>query len=98
METAHHQRWECRGSFHDPIHFVEQSRYEEHAIKEHGWPVAGVGTSSDTAQRRVVVEKLSECSFGDDFEASGKVESSVIFSSKELESHVADQTYPSFLS
>ncbi|KFY29078.1 hypothetical protein V493_02563 [Pseudogymnoascus sp. VKM F-4281 (FW-2241)] len=88
MQTAHGHTWECRAPSHDPIVFDRQIQYQEHSIKEHGVPQAHAGTLSNAA-RRPVVHKVLECPFGDDFQPSGKVESSAVFSSEALQSHVA---------
>lgn len=88
MQTAHGHTWECRAPSHDPIVFDQEIQYQEHSIKEHSVPEAHAGTLSNAA-RRPVLDKVLECPFGDDFQASGKVESSVVFSSEALQSHVA---------
>jgi ankyrin repeat protein len=51
-------------------------------------PEAHAGILSNAA-RRPVRDKVLECPFGDDFQPSGKVESSAVFSSEALQSHVA---------
>lgn len=88
MQTAHGHSWECRAPSHDPIVFDQEIKYQEHSIKEHGVPEAHVGTLSNAA-RRPVLDKVLECPFGDDFQPSGKVESSAVFSSEALQLHVA---------
>ncbi|RWA10131.1 hypothetical protein EKO27_g4958 [Xylaria grammica] len=88
MQTAHGHTWECRAPSHDPIVFNQEIQYQEHSIKEHGVPKAHTGTLSNAA-RRPVLDKVLECPFGDDFQPSGKVESSAVFSSEALQSHVA---------
>lgn len=88
MRTAHGHTWECRAPSHDPIVFDQEIQYQQHSIKEHGVPEAHAGTLSNAA-RRPVFGKVLECPFGDDFQPSGKVESSAIFSSEALQSHVA---------
>ncbi|KAF4161541.1 hypothetical protein CNMCM6936_003382 [Aspergillus lentulus] len=88
MQTAHGHTWECRAPSHDPIIFDQEIQYQEHSIKEHGVPEAHAGTLSNAA-RRPVLDKLLECPFGDDFQPSEKVESSAIFTSDALQSHVA---------
>ena len=88
MQTAHGQTWECRSPAHDPIVFDQEIQYQEHSIKEHGVPEVHVGTLSNVA-RRPVLEKVLECPFGDDFQPLGKIESSAVFSSEALQSHVA---------
>lgn len=57
-------------------------------MKEHGVPEAHIGILSN-AVRRPVLDKVLECPFGDDFHPSGKVESSAVFLSEALQSHVA---------
>ena len=88
MQTAHGQTWECRSPAHGPMIFDQEIGYQEHAIKEHGVPEVHVATLSNVA-RRPVLDKVLECPFGDDFQNSGKVESSAVFSSEALQSHVA---------
>ena len=88
MQTAHGHTWECRAPSHDPIIFDQEIQYQEHSIEEHGVPEAHAGTLSNAA-RRPVLDKVLECPFGDDFQPSGKVESSTVFSSEALQSHVA---------
>jgi len=88
MQTAHGNTWECRAPSHDPIVFEQVIHYQEHSIKEHGVPEVHAGTLSNAA-RRPVLNKVLECPFGDDFQPSGKVESSAVFSSEALQSHVA---------
>ncbi|KAM5476153.1 hypothetical protein MauCBS54593_000838 [Microsporum audouinii] len=88
MQTAHGHTWECRAPSHDPIVFDQEIQYREHSIKEHGVPEAHAGTLSNAA-RRPVIDKVVECPFGDDFQPSGKAESSAVFSSEALQSHVA---------
>ncbi|KAJ6018487.1 hypothetical protein N7522_001951 [Penicillium canescens] len=88
MQTAHGHTWECRAPSHDPIVFDQEIQYQEHSTKEHGVPEAHAGTLSNAA-RRPVLNRVVECPFGDDFETSGKVESSAVFSSEALQSHVA---------
>lgn len=88
MQTAHGHNWECRAPSHDPIVFDQEIQYQEHSIKEHGVPEAHAGTLSNAA-RRPVLNKVLECPFGDDFQPPGKVESSAVFSSEALQSHVA---------
>jgi ankyrin repeat protein len=68
--------------------FDQEIQYQEHTIKVHGVPETHAGTLSNAA-RRPVLDKVLECPFGDDFQPSGKVESSAVFSSDALESHVA---------
>ena len=88
MQTAHGHTWECRAPSHDPIVFDQENQYQEHSIKEHGVPEAHARTLSN-AVRRPVLDKLLECPFGDDFQLSGEVEPSAVFSSEALQSHVA---------
>ncbi|KAL2863358.1 ankyrin repeat domain-containing protein [Aspergillus lucknowensis] len=88
MQTAHGHTWECRAPSHDPIIFDQEIQYQEHSIKEHGVPEAHAGTLSNAA-RRPVLDKILECPFGDDFQPPEKVESSAIFTSDALQSHVA---------
>ncbi|KAJ5414210.1 hypothetical protein N7509_000837 [Penicillium cosmopolitanum] len=88
MQTAHGHTWECRAPSHKPIVFEQQIQYQEHSIKEHGVPEAHAGTLSNAA-RRPVLDKVLECPFGDDFQPSGKVESSAVFLSEALQLHVA---------
>lgn len=88
MQTAHRHTWECRAPSHHPISFDQEIQYQEHCIKEHGVPEAHAGTLSNAA-RRPVLDKVLECPFGDDFQLSGEAESSAVFSSEALQSHVA---------
>jgi ankyrin repeat protein len=88
MQTAHGHTWECRAPSHDPIVFDQEIQYQEHSIKEHGVPEAHAGILSNAA-RRPVLDKVLECPFGDDFQPSGKAESSTVFSSEALQSHIA---------
>lgn len=88
MQTTHGHSWECRAPSHDPIVFDQEIKYQEHSIKEPGVPEAHAGTLSNAA-RRPVLDKVLECPFGDDFQPSGKVESSTVFSSEALQLHVA---------
>ena len=88
MQNAHGHTWECRAPSHDPITFDQEIQYQEHSIKEHGVPEAHAGILSGAA-RRPVLHKVLECPFGDDFQPSEKVESSAVFSSEALQSHVA---------
>jgi len=88
MQTAHGHTWECRAPSHDPILFNQEIQYQEHSVKEHGVPEALAGVLSNAA-RRPVLDKVLDCPFGDDFQHSGKVESSTVFSSEALQSHVA---------
>ncbi|KAL4868101.1 hypothetical protein BDV12DRAFT_186238 [Aspergillus spectabilis] len=88
MHTAHGHTWECRAPSHNPIVFDHEIQYQEHSIKEHGVPEAHARTLSNAA-RRPVLDKVPECPFGDDFKPSGTVESSSVFSSEALQSHVA---------
>ncbi|KAF5861267.1 hypothetical protein ETB97_000459 [Aspergillus alliaceus] len=88
MQNAHGHTWECRAPSHDPIIFDQEIQYQEHSIKEHGVPETHAGILSGAA-RRPVLHKVLECPFGDDFQPSEKVESSAVFSSEALQSHVA---------
>lgn len=88
MQTAHGHAWECRAPSHDPIVFGQEIQYQEHSIKEHGVPETYAGTLSNAA-RRPVLDKVLECPFGDEFQPLEKVESSAVFSSSALQSHVA---------
>lgn len=88
MQTAHGHTWECRAPSHNPIVFEQEIQYRRHSIQEHGVPEAHAGTLSNAA-RRSVLEKVLECPFGDDFQISGKIESSVVFASGELQTHIA---------
>ncbi|KAE8133632.1 hypothetical protein BDV38DRAFT_274203 [Aspergillus pseudotamarii] len=88
MQTAHGHTWECRAPSHDPIVFDLEIQYREHSINEHGVPEAHAGTLSNAA-RRPVLDRVLECPFGDDFQPSGKIENSTVFSSDALQSHVA---------
>ncbi|KAK0710343.1 hypothetical protein B0T26DRAFT_679630 [Lasiosphaeria miniovina] len=88
MQTAHGNAWECRAPSHDPIVFEQEIHYQEHSVMEHGVPEAHVGTLSRAA-RRPVLDKVLNCPFGDDFQPPDKVESSAVFSSEALQSHVA---------
>lgn len=88
MQTAHGHAWECRAPSHNPIVFEEETQYQEHSVAEHGVPEAHVGMLSRAA-RRPVLDKVSNCPFGDDFQPSDKVVSNAIFSSEALQLHVA---------
>ena len=88
MQNAHGLTWECRAPSHGPIVFDQEIQYREHSIKEHGVPEAHAGTLSNAA-RRAVLDKVLECPFGDDFEHTGKVEPSAVFTSEALQAHVA---------
>jgi ankyrin repeat protein len=88
MQNAHGHTWECRAPSHDPIIFDQEIQYQEHSIKEHGVPETHAGTLSSAA-RRPVLDKVLECPFGDDFQLLEKDESSAVFSSEALQSHVA---------
>lgn len=88
MQTAHGHTWECRAPSHDPIVFDKDIQYQEHSIKAHSVPEAHIQILSNAA-RRPVLDKVLECPFGDDFQPSGKLESSAVFSSEALQSHVA---------
>ena len=88
MQTAHGHTWECRAPSHNPIVFDQEIQYQEHSMKEHGVPEAHAGALSNAA-RRPALNKVLECPFGDDFQPSGKVESSAVFSSEALQIHVA---------
>ncbi|KEF59780.1 uncharacterized protein A1O9_04628 [Exophiala aquamarina CBS 119918] len=88
LQNAHRSTWECRAPSHHPIIFEREVEYQEHSIKEHGVPPAHVGTLSSAA-RRPLLNKILECPFGDDFQLPEKVESSTVFSSGALQSHVA---------
>ncbi|UKZ79329.1 hypothetical protein TrVFT333_007079 [Trichoderma virens FT-333] len=73
---------------HDPITFDQEIQYQKHSIQEHGVPETHAGILSSAA-RRPVLDKMLECPFGDDFQPPGNVESSAVFSSEALQSHVA---------
>ncbi|KAG9253122.1 ankyrin [Emericellopsis atlantica] len=88
MQTAHGHVWECRAPSHDPIIFDQEIQYQEHSIQEHSVPEAHAKTLSNAA-RRPVLDKVLECPFSDDFQPPDKVESSAVFSSEALQSHVA---------
>ena len=88
MQAAHGHAWECRAPSHDPIVFEQEMHYQEHSVTEHGVPEAHVGTLSRAA-RRPVLDKVLNCPFGDDFQPPDKVESSTVFLSEALQSHVA---------
>lgn len=88
MRTAHGHAWECRAPSHDPIVFEQEIHYQEHSVTEHGVPEAHVGMLSRAA-RRPVLDKVLNCPFGDDFQPPDKVESSAVFSSEALQTHVA---------
>ncbi|EFQ99451.1 ankyrin repeat domain-containing protein 52 [Nannizzia gypsea CBS 118893] len=62
--------------------------YQENSIKENGVPEARAGTLRN-ATRRPVLDRVLECPFGDNFQPSGKVESSAVFASDALQSHIA---------
>ncbi|RMJ09226.1 hypothetical protein BHE90_015467 [Fusarium euwallaceae] len=86
--TARQTAVEALAPSHDPIVFEQEIHYQEHSVTEHGVPEAHVGTLSRAA-RRPVLDKVMNCPFGDDFQPPGKVESSAVFSSEALQSHVA---------
>lgn len=88
MQNAHGHTWECRAPSHHPITFDQEIQYQEHSIQEHGVPEAYARTLSSAA-RRPVLDKVLECPFGDDFQPPEKVESSTVFASEALQSHVA---------
>ena len=88
MQTFHGHTWECRAPSHDLIVFDQEIQYQEHSIKEHGVPEAHAGTLSSAA-RRLAPNKVLECVFGDDFENLENGESSAVFLSEALQSHVA---------
>jgi Ankyrin repeats (3 copies) len=93
MQTAHGHAWECRAPSHDPIVFEQEIHYQEHSVTQHGVPEAHVGTLSRAA-RRPILDKVLKCPFGDDFQPPDKqppdkVESSAVFWSEALQSHVA---------
>ncbi|RSL47884.1 hypothetical protein CEP53_009746 [Fusarium sp. AF-6] len=85
-KTARSLMWQAPS--HDPIVFEQEIHYQEHSVTEHGVPEAHVGTLSRAA-RRPVLDKVLNCPFGDYFQPPGKVESSAVFSSEALQSHVA---------
>ncbi|RSM02765.1 hypothetical protein CDV31_010804 [Fusarium ambrosium] len=85
-KTARSLLWQAPS--HDPIVFEQEIHYQEHSVTEHRVPEAHVGTLSRAA-RRPVLDKVLNCPFGDDFQPPGKVESSAVFSSEALQSHVA---------
>ncbi|KAM0263413.1 hypothetical protein ACHAQJ_001269 [Trichoderma viride] len=88
MQNAHGHIWECRAPSHDPITFDQEIQYQEHSIQEHGVPETHAGILSSAA-RRPVLDKMLECPFGDHFQHPEKAESSAVFSSEALQSHVA---------
>jgi ankyrin repeat protein len=88
MQNAHEHTWECRAPSHDPIIFDQEIHYQEHSIKEHGVPETHAGTLSSAARRPALV-KVLECPFGDDFQPPEELESSAVFLSEALQSHVA---------
>jgi ankyrin repeat protein len=88
MQNAHGHTWECRAPSHNPVIFDQEIQYQEHSIKEHGVPETHAGTLSSAA-RRPVLDKVMECPFGDEFQPPEKIETSAIFSSEALRSHVA---------
>ncbi|KAE8155311.1 hypothetical protein BDV25DRAFT_167726 [Aspergillus avenaceus] len=63
-------------------------QYQEHSIKVHSVPETYVKLVSDAAQRPGL-KRVQECPFGDDFQPSGELEPSAVFSTQALESHVA---------
>ncbi|KAH6608121.1 hypothetical protein Trco_004434 [Trichoderma cornu-damae] len=88
MQNAHGHTWECRAPSHDPITFDQDIQYQQHSIQVHGVPETHAGILSSAA-RRPALDKVLECPFGDDFQPPEKVESSAVFSSEALQSHVA---------
>ena len=88
MQNAHGHTWECRAPSHDPIIFDQELQHREHSIKEHGVPEMHAGTLSSAA-RRPVLDKVLECPFGDGYQPPESLESSAVFLSEALQSHVA---------
>lgn len=88
LQNAHEHTWECIAPSHDPIIFDQEIHYQEHSIKEHGVPETHAGTLSSAARRPALV-KVLECPFGDAFQPPEKLESSAVFLSEALQSHVA---------
>jgi hypothetical protein len=90
MRNSHREYiWECRAVSHELLQFTEEGDYQRHSIEEHGVLEAYVGTVSNAA-RRSFIDMVLECPFGDDFPAPEKVDSGAVFSSKALQSHIAD--------
>ncbi|KAI0017822.1 hypothetical protein F4780DRAFT_753998 [Xylariomycetidae sp. FL0641] len=90
MGNAHGHTWVCEDPRHDFILFDQELKYQKHCIQEHGVPEAHVETFSNVMRRAMLLDKVSECPFGDDFQPSGEVEPSAMFSSEALKSHIAD--------
>ncbi|KAF1736953.1 hypothetical protein CRV24_002566 [Beauveria bassiana] len=88
MENAHGHVWECRAPSHQPIIFQNETEFQEHSRTEHDVPEAYVGTLSGAA-RRPGLQKITECPFGDDFAPTENIESNTVFSSEELQLHIA---------
>ncbi|EJP65929.1 ankyrin repeat domain-containing protein 52 [Beauveria bassiana ARSEF 2860] len=88
MQNAHGHAWECRAPSHAPIMFKEEIQYQEHSIREHGVPETHAGILSSAA-RRPILDKMLQCPFNDDFQPPEKVESSLVFASEALQSHIA---------
>ncbi|KAI0160752.1 hypothetical protein GGR57DRAFT_519631 [Xylariaceae sp. FL1272] len=89
MQTAHADYiWVCRAPSHKLIVFEQETDYQEHVVTEHEVPKARAGTFSRGA-RRPDLDKVLKCPFGDDFQPPDKIETSAVFSSKALQSHVA---------
>lgn len=88
MQNAHGHVWECRAPSHALITFKDEIQYQEHLIREHGVPETHVGIVSNAA-RRPVLDKMLLCPFNDDFQPREKVESSTVFASEALQSHIA---------
>ncbi|QSZ29279.1 hypothetical protein DSL72_003791 [Monilinia vaccinii-corymbosi] len=70
-----------RAPSHNSIIFDQEIEYQDHSIKEHGVPEMHAGTLSN-ATRRLVLEKVQECPFGDDVQLSEKVEPGAVFLSE----------------
>ncbi|KAM0667768.1 hypothetical protein ACQRIU_003633 [Beauveria bassiana] len=88
MENSHGHVWECRAPSHQPIIFQNETEFQEHSRTEHDVPEAYVGTLSGAA-RRPGLQKITECPFGDDFAPTENIESNTVFSSEELQLHIA---------
>lgn len=87
MQNAHGHTWECRAPSHNPIIFDQEIKYEQHSIQEHGVPGTHIGILSNAA-RRLYLDMVLECPFGDNFQAPEEIEPGAVFAS-EAQLHVA---------
>lgn len=78
----------CRAPSHNPIIFNQEINCQQHSIQEHGVPETHIEILSNAA-RRLHLDKVLECPFGDDFQPPVEVKSSAVFASEALQLHVA---------